>query len=127
VIHAAREQVTVPPSDETRSLLGAAPGEAIGYRRVRLMCGTHVLSEADNWYRPGVLTPDMNRTLDTSDTPFGTVVRPLNFTRTTLDAAPVPGDRAVLRVRAVLKTADGTTFSLVVENYSPELVAKPAP
>jgi hypothetical protein len=39
----------------------------------------------------------------------------------------VPGDRAVLRVRAVLKTPDGTPFSLVVENYSPELVAPAQP
>jgi hypothetical protein len=29
--------------------------------------------EADNWYVPSRLTPDINKTLDMTDTPFGIV------------------------------------------------------
>ncbi|HEU0161042.1 MAG TPA: hypothetical protein VFQ69_01440 [Rhizomicrobium sp.] len=123
VIRARRDAVTAPASAETRALLAAGPDEAIGYRRVKLMCGSHVLSEADNWYLPSRLTPEMNHTLDTSDTPFGAVVRPLNYSRATLDAQPVADGPVALRVRALLKTAAGQPFSLVVENYSRALVA----
>ena len=37
------------PTDEQRQLLGVSATEPIGYRGVRLTCGDHVLSEADNW------------------------------------------------------------------------------
>ena len=37
------------PTDEQRQLLGVNAMETIRYRRVRLICGGHVLSEADNW------------------------------------------------------------------------------
>jgi hypothetical protein len=53
---------------------------------VRLTCGDRVLSEADNWYVPARLTPEMNRVLDTTDTAFGRAVQPLNFRRRTLSA-----------------------------------------
>ena len=60
--------------------------------------------------------------LDTSDTPFGAVVKPLNFHRRTLKVERLKGTVGVLRVTALLETGDGTPFSLVVENYSRELV-----
>ena len=41
----------------------------------------------------------------------------------TLEAAPPNSADAVLRIRALLLTADEAPFSLVIENYSPELVA----
>src|SRR6201992_3217418 len=47
--------VDKPASDEQRRLLAVGEGEPIRYRRVRLSCGGHVLSEADNWYVPGRL------------------------------------------------------------------------
>lgn len=109
---------------EVRALLHAAPGEPIRYRRAALACGAHVLSNADNWYRPGQLTDAMNHELDTTDHPFGAVVKPLGFHRQTLDAQVLvpPGagavPAAVIRNRALLETADGTPFSLVVETYT---------
>src|SRR5690606_29936178 len=95
-----------------------------------------VLSEADNWYRPAELTPQMVQTLDTTDTPFGVVVAPLKFQRRTLSsrllfeplAAPDP-DAAmtapshVLAQRAVLYRPDGPPFSLVVESYTAQILA----
>src|ERR1700687_6352034 len=75
-----------PPTPEQRRELGVAATDAVRYRRVRLMCGTLVLSEADNWYVPGRLTPEMNKLLDTTDSPFGVVVRALHFQRHTLSS-----------------------------------------
>ena len=82
------------PGAEQRQRLGADSAEVVGYRRVRLRCGGHVLSEAENWYLPGRLTPEMNRLLETSDTPFGRVVAPLEPYRRTFAArllwSPLP-------------------------------------
>jgi len=142
-----------PADADIRAALGATPEERIVHRRVRLTCGGRVLSEADNWYRPGQLTEAMNRELETTDTAFGRVVKPLGFSRTTLDAKLVwhplpdgwemlasakgtptskPGEileipQFVLAHRAVLKKPDGTAFSLVAENYTSEILAFPPP
>ena len=139
-----------PPSSEQRRELGVAPTEAVRYRRVRLLCGAMVLSEADNWYVPGRLTPEMNRLLDSTDTPFGKVVQALHFRRHTLSSRllwlPLPegwemnatkaSDGAppdltippqVLEHRAVLILPDGTPLSEVVETYTGNVLAFPAP
>ncbi len=113
-----------PASAEVRMLLHAAPAEPIRYRRVALACGDHVLSNADNWYRPSALTAPMNAELEASDHPFGAVVRPLGFHRRTLSATILISARdrrppaAVIRHEAVLETPDGTPFSLVIETYT---------
>jgi chorismate-pyruvate lyase len=74
------------PTPEQRAELKVEPTEQVRYRRVRLRCGALVLSEADNWYVPSRLTPQMNDLLETTDTPFGKVVLPLHFQRHTLSA-----------------------------------------
>lgn len=129
---AQREQLQLTATDEVR------------YRKVRLLCGGIVLSEADNWYVPARLTPEMNRQLETTDTPFGVVVQPLHFQRHTLSAEllwqPMPAGwemtppaaespaklcfpAHVLQHRAVLRLPDGTPISEVVETYSSNLFA----
>jgi chorismate-pyruvate lyase len=129
---AQREQLRLTATDEVR------------YRKVRLRCGGIVLSEADNWYVPGRLTPQMNRQLETTDTPFGVVVLPLHFQRHTLSAEllwqPLPAGwemtppaseatgklcfpAHVLQHVAVLRLPDGTPISEVVETYSSNLFA----
>ncbi|WP_216838920.1 hypothetical protein [Caulobacter sp. S45] len=134
---------------DQRRLLGVDDAATIRYRRVRLSCGGHVLSEADNWYVPSRLTPEMNRTLDSSDIAFGRAVQALHFQRRTLSAellwAPLPtgwemgaapsstasGSLSipahVLQHRAVLTLPDGTPFSEVVETYTSEVLAFPQP
>jgi hypothetical protein len=136
-------------SAEVREALNVKPDEPLGYRRVRLKCGDHVLSEADNWYVPARLTPAMNHVLETTDTPFGKAVAALHFRRHTLSAdllwRPLPkgwemGAAAasqeagalaipnhVLEHRAVLSTPDGEPFSEVVETYTAEVLALPPP
>jgi chorismate-pyruvate lyase len=129
------------------SALGAGPGELIRYRHVRLACGERVLSEADNWYRPGKLTREMNRVLDETDTPFGVAVKSLGFQRRTLSASllftPLPAGwdigapvetagqmtipAQVIQHRAVLSTPDGDPFSVVVETYTDKVLPDRAP
>ena len=133
------------PTDEQRRELAVTSAEPIRYRRVRLRCGSLVLSEADNWYVPGRLTADMNRALDTSDVPFGRVVQPLQFRRHTLsvrllaqllpegwEMSPDPPDAAasslplpaqVLEHRALLTLPVGTPISEVVETYTAAVLA----
>lgn len=132
------------PDAEQRRILGVAEGESVRYRRVRLRCGPSVLSEADNFYVPGRLTPEINRQLETSDIAFGHAVQPLHFTRHTLSArllwqplpagwdssAAVPARRGpaldipahVLEHEAVLSLPDGRPFSLVIETYTGEVL-----
>jgi chorismate-pyruvate lyase len=138
-----------PASAEVRTALDVKADEPLGYRRVRLKCGDHVLSEADNWYVQARLTPEMNHVLETTDTPFGKAVAALHFRRHTLSAdllwRPLPkgwemgapaasDDKGALAIpshllehRAVLSTPDGEPFSEVVETYTGEVFAFPPP
>jgi hypothetical protein len=114
------------PDREVRRRLGAAPGERVVYRHVELACAGRVLSRADNWYLPDRLTAAMNQTLETTDTPFGAVVRPLGFTRRIVLLSDARGDLRKgesLRVRAVLVDGAGRPFSLVDERYADVLKA----
>jgi chorismate-pyruvate lyase len=141
--------VDKPPTAAQRELLHVSPTEPVGYRRVRLHCGTHVLSEADNWYVPGRLTAEMNQNLDHSDIAFGRAVQALKFQRHTLTAAllwmPLPADWEtkaapapphggilevppyVLQHTAVLSLPDGTPISTLTETYTGEVLAFPQP
>jgi chorismate-pyruvate lyase len=132
-----------PPSPETKERLGVGAGEAVAYRRVQLICGGHILSEADNWYVPGRLTPDMNRVLETTETPFGKVVAPLHPFRRTIEmkmrwsplpegwelvAGPETGKeggalslpREIFEHTAILYGPDQKPFSEVHETYTGE-------
>ncbi|GAA0706050.1 hypothetical protein GCM10009105_03970 [Dokdonella soli] len=131
-----------PIPKELRSRLGIDDGEPLAYRQVQLVCGEHVLSEADNWYVPARLSADMNRRLDSSDEPFGKVVKALGFQRRTLAAdmlwSPLPpgwemseaaGEQARLRIphallrhEAILYTSAQQPFSAVVETYTNQLL-----
>lgn len=136
-----------PAPPEVREALGVGSEDPLRYRRVRLRCGWRVLSEADNWYRPDLLTPQMNRMLDTTDTSFGRVAQPLRFRRQTLSSRllwrplpegwemgiklPEPSQATldmpahVLEHRAVLTLPDGRTFSALVETYTSGVLAFP--
>ena len=137
LITVERVRDSASPADlSARQALGVGAETRLGYRHVRLKCGSVVLSEADNWYLPERLTPSMNRTLKQTDTPFGKVVKPLGFSRHTLSSTllwPRPGDPDALtgrgstppslpyflfEHRALLKTADGLPLSLVTERYT---------
>ncbi|GGZ06203.1 hypothetical protein ACFSTD_06305 [Novosphingobium colocasiae] len=115
------------PSD-ARRLLSVPETASLGYRHVRLACGDVILSEAHNWFVPARLTDDMNAALATTNTPFGTVVAPLHFTRERLDTRRgreegcPPG--TVLAQRALLRRPDGQPISLVVECYQEDALVR---
>jgi hypothetical protein len=142
----ARRLAVTDTDDQTAAVrreLGATSDEPVRHRRVELMCRERVLSRADNWYLPGRLTAKMNHDLETTDTPFGVVARPLGFQRRTLSARllfeplppgwesqpasaldqPMPPAADVLQHRAVLQTPDGRVFTLLVETYSKWVIA----
>jgi chorismate-pyruvate lyase len=134
---------------DQRELLGVTATEPLRYRRVRLKCGSRVLSEADNWYVPSRLKPEMNQQLDSSDIAFGRAVQALQFRRRTLSAellwSPLPEGWEmgaptrvkagkplevppyVIQHKAVLTLPDGTPFSEVVETYTSEVLGFPEP
>ena len=135
-----------PPTSEQRQRLEVSGEDEVRYRRVELRCGARVLSEADNWYVPGRLTPEMNRLLETTDAPFGRVVESLVPYRRTFAAkllwTPLPEGweraavplsssgggtlaipSAVLEHRAVLYTREHRPFSEVDEVYQRAILA----
>ena len=113
-----------------RSALGIGPDDPLGYRHVRLACGATVLSEAHNWYVPARLTPDMNRTLATTDTPFGAVAAPLGFRRERLATIRGPSPECppgtVLSHHALLRLPGGAALAFLVECYTRANLVKPA-
>ena len=117
------------PSPWVLGLLRVRGASQVRYRRVELACGAHVLSRAENWYVPGRLGVEMNRRLETTQAPFGAVVSPLGVHRRTLEVQIPPPSTAdvVLRHVAVLTTAAGVPFSVVVERYTREVLAAPPP
>jgi hypothetical protein len=106
------------PPASVRAALRPTGGEPVQYRRVELTCGGEILSRADNWYLPARLTPEMNRTLAASETPFGVAVGGMGFRRRTLSVEKLRTGEGVLRHRAVLIGRDGRPFSLVQETYA---------
>ena len=134
-IIARRVRDAKPIPEQLRARLRVEADEPVGYRHVQLVCGEHVLSEADNWYVPGRLSAEMNRQLDSTDEPFGKVIKPLGFQRRTISAdvlwQPLPDGwemrhaepgmqplhipRDVLRHQAVLYSATQTPLSAVGE------------
>lgn len=138
-----------PATLEQRQRLEVGPDEAIKYRHVLLLCGDRVLSEADNWYVPSRLTPEMNRLLDSTDTPFGKAVLDLKPYRQTFrtrvlwwplgegwessPVLPATGGSAMaipeilFEHEALLYSAEHRPFSEVHEAYRRELLAFPLP
>jgi chorismate-pyruvate lyase len=136
----------VSPAAEQRERLEIRGADEVRYRRVHLRCGSRVLSDAENWYVPGRLTAEMNRLLETTDTPFGKAVESLQPYRRTfavrlLWAPLAPGweressalpaatggalaiPDALFEHRAVLYTRDHQPFAEVREVYQRQLLA----
>ncbi len=137
-----------PLDSYSRLLLVLWPGEPVRYRHVRLSCGDVLLSEADNWYMPDRLTPEMNRLLDDTDTPFGRAIADLEFRRETLSVhrlwSPLPehweaqalppatpgrieAPEFILEHRALLRPVGSLPVALVSERYTSAVLGFPLP
>lgn len=135
-----------PADAAIRAALGVGPDEPVVYRRVALACGSHVLSQAENWYVPSRLTAQMNRLLTATDTPFGRAIRPLHPSRQTLaverlwsalpdgwEIAVHPGPTEssgllaipdlLFRHRAVVFDARHRPLAYVIESYTGEVLS----
>jgi uncharacterized protein YjiS (DUF1127 family) len=71
------------PDDDMLDELRPERHERIAYRCVRLVRGLVILSEADNWFIPGRLPPEVRDLLETTDVPFGAAVARLQPSRRT--------------------------------------------
>jgi chorismate-pyruvate lyase len=147
VVTARRDaSVILAPSEDTRARLKLGPNETVGFRRVKLMCGDKVLSEANNWYAPARLTDAMNDALAHTTTPFGRVIAPFKAFRRTFsverlwpappkDGAERPMDStataapgtALFRHRALVLKPDGAPIAEVEETYLMDAVRLPNP
>ena len=134
-------------SEDTRKRLHLELSDRVKYRHVQLSCGSHVLSEADNWYVPTRLTDQMNRELDSSDKPFGKIIAPLNQYRRTMevkiywsplvrgwendlsrltsnsrDERAIAIPKYLFMHRAMVSSEAGVPISEVVETYTNETI-----
>jgi hypothetical protein len=146
VVHARRiAGMEKPVSPEQRQRLQVGPEEAVTYRHVELTCGGHVLAEADNWYVPSRVGPEINRLLTTTDTPFGRAVQGLMPVRENLsvemlwkplsdgwELLPPPADRpgealampwGLFQHRAVIYNDKHEPFSEVREIFTRDVLA----
>jgi chorismate-pyruvate lyase len=115
------------PTARIRDALDLGRDDRLGYRRVSLRCAGREMSLAYNWYVPARLTPEMNRLLAETDTPFGRAAAPLHFKREPI-AKPWSGpeicpEGTVLAHRALLRLPDGKPLAMVVECYTQAVLA----
>lgn len=119
----------VVPSPAMIAHLEVNAPEDIICRRVRLMDGRRILSDALNFYVPTRLSESMQTLLRESDIPFGTIIAPLSPRRDTLlierywpmGDAPIERQRLparLLRHDAIVRDASGVPLSLVSEVYT---------
>jgi uncharacterized protein YjiS (DUF1127 family) len=71
------------PDDDMLDELRPERHERIAYRCVRLVRGLVLLSEADNWFIPDRLPPEVHDLLEATDVPFGAAVAALQPSRRT--------------------------------------------
>lgn len=155
-VTAAHRRGAAPPSDpadlggvladDLKELVELAAVATV-FRSVTLMSGPLSLVEADNWYAPSALPPDMQVTLETTDIPYGRVIQNLNPTRRTFFVDRCPPD-AIERViaawtsdpddrqnprdhrapsfafehRALMLSGEGRPLAVVHERYRWELI-----
>lgn len=111
-------RVGVLAGDDRRVRLRVSPSEPVAHRHVRLMHGRTILSHADIWYVPGLLSPAINAKLETSDTPFGRLIASLTPSRTLVSCDFVDDGDVFLVVRALIIGADGAALGEVAERYT---------
>ncbi|MCJ8140779.1 hypothetical protein [Falsirhodobacter halotolerans] len=90
------------------------------HRRVALAWGTTCVSEAENWYRPASLPPDLAAAL-AGDRPFGTLIAPLHPQRRVTRMEPGQGD-VFLHVEAILSLPGQGDIAFVRERYRRDLL-----
>lgn len=116
------------PPEDVLVKLETRPGETVWYRRVQLVRGSLVLSDAENWFIPQRLSPEAADILAATDIPFAVAIAPLKPFRCTLSVSfPVPTQadfsKSVLEHEAVVLGEDGAPLAAAREKYRAELVS----
>lgn len=131
---AVRSHRTDDLPDGMLDRLEAPDASDIAFRRVWLMHGGRIFSDAGNWYVPGRLDAVMRQALEDGMTPFGSIIAPLGPVRQTLssellwepvsagesEAAKLPPK--LLRHRALIHDAKGRPICEVDEVYTRNLL-----
>ncbi len=113
-----------PPSanEGLHERLRLAPGDTLRHRAVQLMAGARMLSHAELWYVANRLPAEHVEKLESGDTPFGRIMRPVGLTRSVLLARICgPEEAASLAHRALLRAPSGLPVAEVHELYSRRL------
>lgn len=125
----------IPEALDDRDLEALYPRNARGqttFRRVRLTSGGIVVADAVNWYFADNLTTEMREKLETTNVPFGRVIKPLKPKRRTFlvrrctpeqlaDARANPAGIA-FEHRAVVYGEDDAPLALLHERFRIVLV-----
>lgn len=108
-------------------LFQVGPSEPLQLRHVRLRCGSHILSSARLWYVPSRLPVAINRTLKSTNVPFGRAVVSLKLIRRPIASATYwPSSSGsngaqfpniLFSKRAILGAAGQPPMAYVVEDY----------
>lgn len=105
-----------------RNTLELEANDTFAMRHVELSCHGTVLSVAWNWYVPTRLTTEMNDALRLTNTPFGKVIAPLNFTRQALSKFAGAEENCpqgtISTHRALLSGPEGKPLAYLVECYT---------
>jgi hypothetical protein len=112
------------PTLAQRNRLALDAATPWAHRRVQLVSAKTVLSEADLWFVPSRLAPDMVQALARTDTPFGRIVSPLNPRRTTIAAMLCTPPSAVGLEHRALLVAQAGPIAEVYERYPASLAAR---
>jgi hypothetical protein len=138
------------PTEAQRKTLATSAKQPVRHRKVRVLCGSAVLLEADDWYLPSRVSPQVSALIDGTDLPFETAVQIAHFRRRILSAAllwpqlpelgnvefeegvaepqairPLPAH--VLTHHVLVMLPDGTPFGEAQENYTGSVLAFPCP
>jgi chorismate-pyruvate lyase len=120
-VHAVVLATDAPIRTATRMRLGT---DDVGYRRVQLIAGGRVMSEAENWYARDRLTPAMRAALTDGDVPFGQVIAALDPRREILDIKRFDSGPHAMEVHAMVFGGDGLPLAEVIEHYARALLGE---
>jgi hypothetical protein len=138
------------PTAAQRTMLDTSAKESVRHRKVRVFCGSAVLLEADDWYLPSRVSPQVNALIESTELPLERAVQIAYFRRRTLSATllwpqlpelrelgsekgltesqaiqPLPA--RVLTHHVLLMLPDGTPFGEIQANYMSNVLAFPCP
>ena len=117
-----RRDLPPSPNPGLSERLRLAADDMLRHRAVWLLAGGDILSQAELWYVANRLPADRVQKLDTSDTPFGRIMKPLGLKRIVLEARLcAPGEDCALAHRAMLVEPGGLPVAEVHERYSDTL------